>query len=119
MLVVADQAPVHCQDPVGLLIDSAPSTLPQLLITAEQAPDRVGEPVLPCVRRFVAVFGVASAVFARGAAAHARHIGCLLVRAYVQAPSPARRSEFLDLLDQLLLLGSYGVADAIHDSDRG
>ena len=94
------------------------SALSQLLITIEEAPDRVDELVLTCVRRFVAVFGAASADLARGAAADARHIGRLLVRAYVQAPSPARRSEILDLLDQLLLFGSYGVAEAINDSDR-
>lgn len=102
------------------LIDSRAfgAALSQLLITLEHAPDRVDELVLTCVRRFVAVFGAASADLARGAAADARHIGRLLVRAYVQAASPARRSEVLDLLDQLLLFGSYGVAEAINDSDR-
>ncbi|MGW0947906.1 hypothetical protein ACWD4O_35880 [Streptomyces sp. NPDC002623] len=102
------------------LIDSHAfeSALPQLLITLEHAPDRVDELVLTCVQRFVTVFGSASADLARGAAADARHIGRLLVRAYVQATSPARRSEILDLLDRLLLLGSYGVAKAINDSDR-
>ncbi|NEA99110.1 hypothetical protein [Streptomyces sp. SID13726] len=90
----------------------------QLLITLERAPDRVDELVLTCVRRFVVVYGAASGDLARGAAGDARHIGRLLVRAYVQAPSPARRSEILDLLDQLLLLGSYGVAGAITNSDR-
>ncbi len=92
--------------------------LPQLLIALEHAPDRVDELVLACARRFVAVFGAASADLTRGVAADARDVGRLLVRAYVQAMSPARRSEILDLLDQLLLLGSYGVAEAIHDSDR-
>ncbi|MEU9482421.1 hypothetical protein AB0D83_01895 [Streptomyces decoyicus] len=76
------------------------------------------ELVLACVRRFVTVFGATSADLARGAAADARHIGRLLVRAYVQATSPARRSEILDLLDRLLLLGSYGVAEAVNGSGR-
>ncbi|MGW5103192.1 hypothetical protein [Streptomyces sp. NPDC004100] len=92
--------------------------LPQLLITLEEAPDRVDELTLTCARRFVAVFGAASTDLTRGVAADARHIGRLLVRAYVEASSPACRSEILDLLDQLLLLGSYGVAEAIHDSER-
>ncbi|OWA12826.1 hypothetical protein B9W62_04565 [Streptomyces sp. CS113] len=92
--------------------------LSQLLITIEDAPDQVDELVLACARRFVAVFGAASADLARGVAADARHIGRLLVRAYVQASSPAPRSEILDLLDELLLFGSYGVAEAINDSDR-
>ncbi|MET9778294.1 ATP-binding protein [Streptomyces sp. NPDC006367] len=102
------------------LIDSHAfgTALPQLLITLEHAPDRVDEMVLTCARRFVAVFGAASADLARGVAADARHIGRLLVRAYVQASSPVLRSGILDLLDELLLFGSYGVAEAINDSDR-
>lgn len=93
--------------------------LPQLLITLESAPDRVDGLVLACVRRFLTVFGPASADMATGAAADAHHIGELLVRAYAQSPSAARRSEILDLLDRLLLLGSYGVAEAISSVDRG
>ncbi|MGW4318888.1 NACHT domain-containing protein [Streptomyces sp. NPDC004684] len=94
------------------------AALPQLLITLEDAPDRVDELVLSCVRCFLAAFGAASANLAYGAAADARHIGGLLVRSYVQAPSAARRSDILDVLDQLLLLGSYGVAKAIGDAER-
>ncbi|MFI9250019.1 NACHT domain-containing protein [Streptomyces sp. NPDC053069] len=94
------------------------SALPQLLITLEHAPDRVDDLVLMCVRRFLAVFGAASADLASGAAADAHHIGELLVRAHAQAASAARRREILDLLDQLLLLGSCGVADAIGNADR-
>ncbi|MGW0977462.1 hypothetical protein [Streptomyces griseus] len=102
------------------LIDSEAfgPALPQLLITLEEAPDRVDELVLACVRRFLAVFGADSADLTTGAAADAHHIGELLVRAYAQADSAARRSEILDLLDQLLLRGSYGVAEAIGSTDR-
>ncbi|MGA5358395.1 hypothetical protein [Streptomyces purpurascens] len=102
------------------LIDSRAfgAALTQLLITLEHAPDRVDELVLTCVRRFVTVSGSASADPSRRAAGAARHVGRLLVRAYVQATSPALRSEILDLLDRLLLLGSYGVAKAINDADR-
>lgn len=102
------------------LIDSHAfgAALIQLLITLEHAPDRVDELVLTCVGRYLKEFGPASAGPPRRAAGAARHIGRLLVRAYVQATSPARRSEILDLLDRLLLLGSYGVAEAINDADR-
>ncbi|WAL98672.1 hypothetical protein [Streptomyces sp. Je 1-369] len=92
--------------------------LPQLLITLEHAPDRIDELVLTCVRRFLTVFGAASADLATGAAADAHHIGELLVRANAQAASAECRSESLDLLDQLLLLGAYGVAEAIRGVDR-
>lgn len=103
------------------LIDS-PAFQParaQLLITLEHAPDRVDDLVLACVRRFIEVFGAASVDLSTRAAADAHQIGELLVRAHVQAGSAARRSEILDLLDQLLLLGSYGVAEAIGKADRG
>lgn len=105
---------------VTALIDSRAfqPALTQLLITLEHAPDRVDELVLMCVRRFLTVFGPASADRASGAAADAHHIGELLVRAHAQAASAARRSEILDLLDQLLLLGSHGVAEAISSADR-
>lgn len=106
---------------VTALIDSDAfrPALPQLLITLEEAPDRVDELILACVRRFLTVFGAASADLATRAAADAHHIGELLVRAHAQATSAARRSEILDLLDQLLLRGSYGVAEAIGSADRG
>lgn len=106
---------------VTALIDSDAFALalPQLLITFEEAPDRVDEMVLACIRRFLTMFGVASADLATRAAADAHHIGGLLVRAHAQATSAARRSEILDLLDQLLLRGAYGVAEAIGSADRG
>ncbi|MEV7021388.1 hypothetical protein [Kitasatospora sp. NPDC093558] len=95
------------------------SALAQLLITLEHAPDRVDDLILACVRRFIALYGPAAGDLATHAAADAHHIGELLVRAYTQAGSPARRAEVLDLLDQLLLLGAYGVAEAIGTADRG
>lgn len=106
---------------VTALIDSHAfePALTQLLITLEHAPDRVDDLVLACVRRFLKVCGPASADLATGAAADAHHIGELLVRAHAQAASAARRSEILDLLDDLLLMGSYGVAEAIGTVDRG
>ncbi|KOV36822.1 hypothetical protein ADK60_06285 [Streptomyces sp. XY431] len=106
---------------VTALMESAAfeSALPQLLITLEEAPDRVDELVLTCVRRFLTVFGATIADLAYPAAADAHQIGELLVRAHSQATSAARRSEVLDLLDDLLLLGAYGVADAIGSADRG
>ncbi|MEU9191597.1 hypothetical protein [Streptomyces hundungensis] len=106
---------------VTALIDSGAFALalPQLLITLEYAPDRVDELVLACVRRFLAVFGAASADLTTSAAADAHLIGELLVRAHTQATSAARRSEILDLLDQLLLRGAYGVAEAVGSADRG
>lgn len=92
--------------------------LPQLLITLENAPDRVDDLVLMCVRRFIDEYGPATTDLATHAAADAHHVGGLLVRAYAQAVRAGRRSEILDLLDELLLLGSYGVAEAVAGVDR-
>ncbi|WP_459739363.1 hypothetical protein [Streptomyces sp. E-15] len=112
-------APVHRT--LTALIESRAFllALPQLLLTLEHAPDRVDALVPACVRRFLKVSGAASADLANGAAADARHIGRLLVRAHAQATSADRRSELLDLLDRLLLLGSHGVAAAVGDAERG
>ncbi|MFJ5927784.1 NACHT domain-containing protein [Kitasatospora sp. NPDC092948] len=90
----------------------------QLLITLREAPDRVDDLILGCVRRFLKVFGAASSDLRTREAAGARHVGRLLVRSHAQATSPAHRSEILDLLDQLLLLGTYGVSEAVASADR-
>ncbi|WP_432126824.1 hypothetical protein [Streptomyces sp. bgisy082] len=105
---------------VTALIDSHAfqPALTQLLITLEHAPDRVDDLMLVCVRRFLKVFAPTSVDLASGTAAGAHRIGKLMVRAYAQASSATRRSEILDLLDQLLLTGSYGVARAIDGTER-
>ncbi|PJN28205.1 hypothetical protein CG736_08575 [Kitasatospora sp. CB02891] len=94
------------------------AALPQLLITLQDAHDRVDDLVLGCVRRFLKVFGAAAADLRTEAAADAHQIGELLVSAHTQATSAVRRAEILDLLDQLLLLGAYGVAEAVVSADR-
>ncbi|MEV0258595.1 ATP-binding protein [Streptomyces sp. NPDC050732] len=110
----------HVRGTITALVESRAfePALPQLLITLEHAPDRVDDLVLTCVRRFLTIFGAASADVTTGAAADAYHIGNLLVRANAQAASAARRSEILDVVDQLLLVGAYGVAEAIRGADR-
>ncbi|MFE4828524.1 hypothetical protein [Streptomyces sp. NPDC056672] len=90
----------------------------QLLITLEHAPARVDDLVLECVRRFTEVHGTDAADISTGAAADAHHIGELLIRAYAQAGSTSRRSEILDILDELLLQGAYGVAEAVRKAER-
>lgn len=92
--------------------------LAQLLITLEHASDRVDDLILECVRRFVDVHGTEAGDIRTGAAADSQHIGELLIRAYAQVTSKTERSQILDLLDRLLLLGAYGVADLILESER-
>ncbi|MEV5413509.1 hypothetical protein AB0K60_32340 [Thermopolyspora sp. NPDC052614] len=108
------------KEPLSHLIssDSFPHALSQLLITLEHAPDRVDDLVLMCSGRFIELYGADSGDIRTGAAADARHVGELLVRGYAQAMSHAGRSNILDLLDKLLALGAYGVADIVGASER-
>ncbi|MFD0561203.1 hypothetical protein ACFQ2M_03595 [Kitasatospora saccharophila] len=92
--------------------------LPQLLITLDDAPDRIDELALTCARRFLEVFGKDAADIRTRAAADAHHIGELLVRAHARATPRVRRTEILDLLDGLLLKGAFGVTEAITAADR-
>ncbi|MFD4998550.1 hypothetical protein [Streptomyces buecherae] len=92
--------------------------LPQLLITLEQAPDRVDDLILQCVRRFIEEHGADSADVSTRAAADAHHIGEMLVRAYTQAGPATRRSEILNLLDDLLLKGAQGMSEAVNSVGR-
>ncbi|GAB1645512.1 hypothetical protein [Krasilnikovia sp. MM14-A1259] len=85
--------------------------VPQLLITLERAPDRVDALVTACARRFVEVHGVDVGNIATGAAGDAREVGQLVFRAYAQSTSATGRREALDLIDELLALNAYGVAE--------
>lgn len=102
------------------LISSASFTeaLPQLFITLEQAPDRVDDLVLECCQRFIEIKRADSGDIRTGAAGDARYVGELLIRAYVQTTMPAKRSKVLDLIDQLLEGGAFGVADLVAKSER-
>ncbi|MFI7244891.1 hypothetical protein [Streptomyces qinglanensis] len=92
--------------------------LPQLLITLEQTPDRVDDLILQCHRRFIEEHGAASGDISIRAAVNAHHIGELLVRAYTQAGTASRRSDILNLLDDLLLNGAQRLREAANSVGR-
>ncbi|MGZ2358553.1 hypothetical protein LRE75_17915 [Streptomyces sp. 372A] len=102
------------------LVSSASFTeaLPQLFITLEQAPDRVDDLVLECCQRFIEIKGADSRDIRTGAAGDAHYVGELLIRAYAQTTVRAKRSKVLDLIDQLLEVGAFGVADVVTKSER-
>ncbi|WP_408995617.1 NACHT domain-containing protein [Streptomyces ipomoeae] len=108
------------RDPLTQLISSASfeDALPQLLISLEHAPDRVDYLALECARRFVEIHGQDAGDIRTRAAADARHVGELLIRAYAQATSISSRTQILDLLDQLLLIDAYGVANLVETAER-
>ncbi|MGW1463668.1 NACHT domain-containing protein [Streptomyces sp. NPDC002308] len=108
------------REPLIRLIASASfsASLPQLFITLEHAPDRVDDLILACSQRFIQVKGSDSADMRTGAAGDARYVGELLIRAYAQATVRTKRAKVLDLIDQLLEIGAFGVADLVEMSER-
>lgn len=90
----------------------------QLLFTLEHAPDKIDDLVLKASQRFLSVFGSDAADIRTGAAGDARYVSKLVVRGLAQCQSPTRRAVLLDVLDQLLELGVYGINDAIEKSER-
>ena len=102
------------------LIDS-PSyhhATPQLLLTLQDAPDRVDELILKAAQRFLDVFGRDAADIRTGAAGDAHYISELVVRGLAQSRDRSHRASLLDVLDLLLELGVYGIHDAIAESER-
>lgn len=90
----------------------------QLLFTLEHAPDKIDDLVLKASQRFLSDFGNDAADIRTGAAGDARYVSKLVVRGLAQCQSPTHRAVLLDVLDQLLELGVYGINDAIEKSER-
>ena len=92
--------------------------LPQMLITLERAPDRVDDLALLCAQRFVAVLAEEAGDMRTSAAGDAREVGKLVIRGLAQSRTPNQRSALLDVLDQLFLIGAYGIDDVVSESER-
>ncbi|MGN7251434.1 MULTISPECIES: hypothetical protein [unclassified Arthrobacter] len=102
------------------LIDS-PSYVhaaPQLLITLQEAPDKVDDLVDLAAHRFLDVYGSEAADIRTGAAGDSHYIADLVVRGLAQALDKKRISALLDILDRMLELGVYGVDRAIEQAER-
>jgi hypothetical protein len=94
------------------------TAVPQLLITLEQAPDRVDDLILAAARRFVSAHLPELGDMRTAAAAAARELSTLVIRAHAQATGEQARLEALDLVDDLLRVGAYGVEDALLETER-
>lgn len=102
------------------LIESAayePAT-PQLFITIQRAPDRVDDLALASAQRFVDRFGAAAGDLSTHAAADARYVCELVTRGLAQARDADHRSALLDVIDNLMLNGAYGVDEAVEIAAR-
>lgn len=90
----------------------------QLLYTLEHAPDRVNDLALLSAQRFIDELRGEAADVRTGVAADARKVGQLVIRGLAKNHTTAERAAFLDILNQLLLAGAYGIAIVISESER-
>lgn len=90
----------------------------QLLITLDQASDKVDELVLKASQRFLSVFGNDAADIRTGVAGDASYVTRLVVRGLAQSHDRGHRAALLDVLDQLLELNVYGIDTAITEAER-
>ena len=91
----------------------------QLLITLQEAPDKVDDLVDLAAHRFLDVHCGDVADIRTGAAGDAHYISDLVVRGLAQTRDLKRVGALLDILDRLLELGVYGVDRAIDGAVRG
>lgn len=119
-LSLRDQELDAHDDLLRRLIASAafPHALPQLLLTLEGSASAVDELGLMCAERFIAVHRSEMGNIETSAAGDSRYVGELLLRTYSQSDERALRSRALDLIDELLLLEAYGIADLVTSAER-
>ena len=91
---------------------------PQLLITLQEAPDKVDDLVDLAAHSFLNIHGDDVADIRTGAAGDAHYISDLVVRGLAQTRDRGRITALLDILDRLLELGVYGVDRAIDGAVR-
>ncbi|MFD1812473.1 hypothetical protein [Rhodococcus gannanensis] len=92
--------------------------IPQLLITLQEAPDKVDDLVDLAAHSFLDIHGEDVADIRTGAAGEAHYISDLVVRGLAQSRDRRRITALLDILDRLLELGVYGVDRAIDGAVR-
>lgn len=92
--------------------------IPQLLITLQEAPDKVDDLVDLAAHHFLDIHGEDVADIRTGAAGEAHYISDLVVRGLAQTRDRQRITALLDILDRLLELGVYGVDRAIDGAVR-
>lgn len=91
---------------------------PQLLITLQEASDKVDDLVDLAAHRLLNIHGDDVADIRTGAAGDAHYVSDLVVRGLAQTRDRGRITALLDILDRLLELGVYGVDRAIDGAVR-
>lgn len=83
----------------------------QLLITLQEAPDKVDDVVDLAAHRFLDIYGSDVADLRTGAAGDAHYIADLVVRGLAQTRDKKRVSGLLDILDRLVELGVTALTE--------
>jgi len=99
--------------------DSYSESTPQLFLTLEHAPDRVDDLFLKAGQRFLQVHGKDVGDIRTASAGDSSYVSELVVRGLAQSRSPEERAALLDVLDKLLEIDAYGIAEAIDEAGRG
>jgi hypothetical protein len=107
------------RDVIKAYIASPAMTDPtQLLITLEHSPTPEHQLILQLAHRIVDDERGALGDIRTHAAGDARKLTQLVLRSYSLSDDPAQRRELLDVVDRLLEVGAYGIADAIDELRR-
>jgi hypothetical protein len=119
-LTLRGQALRPFADLLSALIQSPSFTdaLSAVLMTLEQAPDRIDDLVISCAKRFLQEHGSQVGDLSTAAAGQAQGVGRLILRAYTQATTPAGRAAVLDLVDELLMNSAYDFARIVDEAER-
>jgi hypothetical protein len=90
----------------------------QLLLTLEHAPVPDHNLTLQIAHRIVDVHGNTLGDISTSAAGDSRYLTQLLLRSYSLVEDVRLLSQLLDIIDRLLEVGAYGIADAIDEARR-
>jgi hypothetical protein len=102
----------------AFIASPAATDLTQLLLTLEHAPEPEHALILQLAHQMVDREGGALGDVRTSAAGDARHLTQLVLRSYSLTDDPEQRRVLLDVVDRLLEVGAYGIADAIDEMRR-
>jgi hypothetical protein len=90
----------------------------QLLLTLEHAPEPEHDLTLQLAHRIVDKDARELGDIRTSAAGDARYLARLLLRSYSLVEDATLRAQLLDVIDRLLEINAYGIADAIDEIGR-
>jgi HEAT repeat len=90
----------------------------RLFLALEKTTADISEITCRACERFVDTFGTDASDIRTGVAADAMKVSTLIVRVYSQATDKLLQKRCLDVIDKMMLVGMYGLDEAISTFDR-